>query len=304
MRETVRNETGIYSADLFTNEAIRLLRQHARSEPSTPLFLYLPLQSVHVGNAPIQSHPEYALDQAPLEYIKPYNWVEDADRRNLSGMVAAMDEAVGNLTAALRQEGMWKNTIFIFSTDNGGPLNQAASNYPLKGGKATLWEGGVRGVGFVNGGAMEDDVRGAVRHELIHVSDWLPTLCEIAGCDLNGTKPLDGSSVWKTIMEGEPSPRTEIVHDIWLGKAAFRMGEYKVIIGQDPKVKGPQLYHVTKDVGETKDLAHLMPQKLMQMLARLAELNRTAVGDVAEQLAKPVPEANPMRHGGVWMPWE
>merc|ERR1719213_363896 len=102
-----------------------------------------------------------------------------------------MDEAVGNLTTALKQTGMWHDTLLIFSTDNGGPLAEMASNYPLQGGKGTLWEGGVRGVGFVNGGdsakvGLSKSVRGTVNQKLMHVTDWFPTLCEIAGCNLNG----------------------------------------------------------------------------------------------------------------------
>merc|ERR1712070_155379 len=184
-RDVVLNESKHYSSDLFTEEAIKILKSHSTNSDN-PLFLYLSLQSVHVGNAPVPSHPEYALDQAPDRFLKEYSWVEDEPRRNLSGMVSAMDEAVGNLTAALRETGLWEDTLFIFSTDNGGPLNEKASNYPLQGGKASLWEGGVRGVGFVNGGAssrvgLSQPVRGTINRKLMHVTDWFPTFCEIAG---------------------------------------------------------------------------------------------------------------------------
>ena len=70
------------------------------------MFLYLAHQAVHVGNAPMKSHPEYALDQAPARYIAPYAWVADEARRNLSAMVTALDESVHNVTRALRASGM------------------------------------------------------------------------------------------------------------------------------------------------------------------------------------------------------
>jgi len=312
-REVVRNETNHYSSDLFVTEAVRQLHRHAAEQPETPLFLYLPLQSVHVGNTVTRSHPEYALDQAPEVFIDQYGWVEDVQRRNLSAMVSAMDEAVGNLTTALEEAGLWEDTLFIFSTDNGGPSNEMASNYPLTGGKGTLWEGGVRGVGFVNGGSsarvgLQNAVRGAVNRKLMHVTDWLPTLCEVAGCQLNGTKPLDGVSAWAHISEADSkTQRSEICHEITdlkgFQEAAVRLGDFKLLLGQKGQQGHTQLFNVAEDPAERHDLSTEMPEKLQELMERLAYWNSTAVGDVAKQRAIPETAANPALHGGVWTPW-
>lgn len=299
-----------------------MIREHSSKHPDAPLFLYLPHQAVHVGNRPEKSHPQYALNQAPQEYIEQYAWVKDDQRRNLSAMVAVMDEAAGNITSVLKDVGMWNDTIFIFSTDNGGPINDKASNFPLRGGKATLWEGGVRGVGFVAGGDLERfGFVGLPRvsQGLMHVSDWSETMCELAGGGCAAPRlPLDGVSA-AGLLRGtsslvSASNRSEIVHELcrsWMGGscaehegqyAAITQGRYKLVVGQEGSAP-PRLFDVLRDPGEQDDLAPAQNKIVQEMLKRLDELAVEDATGWAHDREAIDPRSDPRLHGGAWVPW-
>ncbi|KAF3698569.1 Arylsulfatase I [Channa argus] len=191
-------QEGKYSTMLFTQRARKILESH--NPRVRPLFLLLSLQAVHT---PLQP---------PKSYIYPYHSMTNVARRKFAAMVSTVDEAVRNVTYDLRKYGYYKNSVIIYSTDNGAQPFTGGSNWPLRGRKGTYWEGGVRGVAFVHSPLLRR--RRRVSRALLHITDWFPTLVNLAGGNISQTRGLDGFDVWPTISEGKESPRQEILHNI------------------------------------------------------------------------------------------
>merc|ERR1719244_462849 len=116
---------------------------------------------------------------------------------------------MGDLVTYLKSEesgNLWDDTLVIVSSDNGGSVEEGASNFPLRGGKKTLWEGGVRAVAFVTGGWMAEERINTDMHALMHVSDWMPTIMTFAGAnnaDLFKKGDIDGEDQADNILNGE-----------------------------------------------------------------------------------------------------
>ncbi|XP_050925759.1 arylsulfatase I [Lates calcarifer] len=191
-------QEGKYSTMLFTQRARKILESH--DPAGRPLFLLLSLQAVHT---PLQP---------PKPYIYPYRDMANVARRKFAAMVSTVDEAVRNVTYALRKYGYYKNSVIIYSTDNGAQPFTGGSNWPLRGRKGTYWEGGVRGVAFVHSPLLRR--RRRVSKALLHITDWFPTLVGLAGGNISQSQGLDGFDVWPAISEGKESPRQEILHNI------------------------------------------------------------------------------------------
>lgn len=202
---------GVYSTHLFTSRAVDLIKAHDPVSDGT-LFLYLPYQGVHVP------------DQVPASYMALYNFsaVEGTDARNyLAGMLSCVDEGIGNVTAALRAKGMLDDTLIWLQTDNGAATPacggwSGAQNYPLRGGKCTLWEGGQRGIALVSGAGLIPARRGTTEDAIMHTIDVLPTLVEALGGNASELAApgfaLDGVSQWRLLSTGlGPDPRDTVL---------------------------------------------------------------------------------------------
>jgi arylsulfatase B len=203
-------------ADLNNTWTTEIFAQHAvdtiaRFSPASDarLFMYLAFQNVHW---PLM---------APQAYIDRFAHTtgNSTERRLVCAMAAFLDDGIANVTAALKRAGIYEDTLIVLTSDNGGPTNgdegTQSNNYPLRGGKNTLFEGGTRVVGLVAGAGVVKT--GYTLHEKVHATDWLPSLVSMAtgGRDFRDFAPPgeppyllgDGVDVWKTLSTGAPSPR-------------------------------------------------------------------------------------------------
>jgi arylsulfatase A-like enzyme len=260
-----------YTTHLIAKEAVRLIKEQPASKP---LFLYVPFNAVHAPH------------QVPEKYKEPYAALKEP-RRTYAGMVAAMDEAIGQIVAAIDEKGLRKNTLFIFSSDNGGPApGRVTSNGPLRAGKGTLYEGGVRVVACC---AWEGRIKaGSAVQAPLHMVDWYPTLLKLAGASLEQKLPLDGRDAWPAIAEGKPSPHDEILLNTTPKTGAIRIGDWKLVLNgsaadgdgeaaQPVKEEKIELFNLADDLGEKKNLADEKPDKVKELLARYAVLAKQAV---------------------------
>ena len=258
-----------YSTHLIAREACRTIES---SDHSKPLFLYVPFNGVH---SPYQ---------VPEQYLQPYAHMS-GDRQKIAGMLAAIDEAVGQITQSLTKAGMIENTLIIVSSDNGAP--PPGNNFPLRDFKATIYEGGIRGVAFANWPGHIN--AGQLISEPMHMVDWYPTLVKLAGGTLDQPLPIDGLDVWPMITQSAHSPHDAILSVSTRGPrlSAIRMGNWKLIVlessngqatGKIAAMYEPRaLFNLADDPSEKINLASKYPERVIAMHQRLDELLKGAV---------------------------
>jgi len=174
-----------HATDLFTQWSIDYIREHAKRKQ--PFFLYLAYNAPHT---PIQPPKEW------LERVKRRQKVISEKRAKLVALIEHMDDGIGKVISSLKETGLYDDTFIIFTSDNGGQTGVGANNGPLRAGKGTMYEGGIRvpmcavWPGRIKPGSRSD--------RLALTMDLFPTVCEAAGVVVDNE--IDGRSILPMLL--------------------------------------------------------------------------------------------------------
>lgn len=292
---------GEYLPDRLTDETIKFVKDRDKTRP---FLAYLSFYTVHTRIEPAPRHFEKykkraaELEPARVSPIKERDAVTRArqDAADYASMVQAMDDNVGRLMEMLVEQGLEKDTVVIFTSDNGGLATQSrpgpTSNAPLRGGKGWCYEGGIRVPLIIRAPGLTRPA--SVSDEPVISMDYFPTMLEMAWIDLRPKLHADGKSLMPVIRDGRKLDR-EAIHwhyphyhgSTWAPGAAIRARDWKLIeFYEEDKV---ELYNLAEDIGEENNLAEKMPEKATELHAMLRAWQKR----LGAKLPKPNPAYKP-----------
>jgi len=258
-----------YTTDLIGRYASDFIR----TNKDRPFFCYVPFSAPH---NPLQAPPEY-IDRVP-------DGITEENKRVYAAMIMALDDNIGKILAEVDACGLRDNTIVVVTSDNGA--TPTGNNLPFRGGKHTVYEGGVHlptAIRWPAQGVEGGRKIGAFMGYL----DMYPTLLAMAGLDAPAGRPLDGKNVWPCIKDGSPSP-VDAYYWLWDVYDCIRTPEWKLFRFFDHV----ELYDLKNDVAETQDVATEHPTVAQDLVQKLDDWMRAggfSVSHVPKKLSSPVP---------------
>ena len=242
-------DAAFYTTDAYAARAVDWIERNK----GRPWFLYLPFNAQH---APLQ---------APKTYLDRFSGIPDEKRRIFAAMLASMDDAVGRVMGKVRALGQEENTIVFYIADNGGPTASTTSgNGPLRGFKMTTFEGGPR-VPFLAQWKGRWPA-GKVYDAPVINFDVLPTLVTAAGGKVDASWRLDGVDLTPFVTGANSARPHQTLYWRYGPQWAVRHGDLKLVVSKGGSGK-PELYDLSKDIGESRDLAAAQPAKVRELQA-------------------------------------
>ena len=260
LRGTTKIKETAYLTDAFTREAVSFINRHA----TQPFFLYLSYNAVHAPN-----------NTPPKTYMDRVANISDTNRRVYAAMTLALDDGIGQVLQALRGQNLFDNTLVFFLSDNGAPSNTFQRNYPLRGYKFDVLEGGVH-VPFAIQWPAQLPAQ-TVYDQPVSSLDIVATAAAASGVQLPSDRVYDGlnllpyltgsqgysqrSLFWRWFGLGKTGPPASPFGTTGNGGAspdtiwAVRSGSLKLVAARGSGSQSPSLYNLQSDIGETQDLA-------------------------------------------------
>ncbi|RLD69442.1 MAG: sulfatase [Bacteroidetes bacterium] len=255
----VRGETAVeheyeYLTDAFGREAVSFIDRNK----DKPFLLYVSFNAPH---GPLQ---------APEEYLEKFIHIQDKKKRALAAMIYSMDENVGKIMSCIRDENLEERTLIFFYSDNGG-VYELSDNTPLRSGKQDIYEGGIR-VPFCMQwkGHLPENKR--IDAPVISL-DILPTAIAATGRPVDREWFLDGVNLLPYIKGETDKEPHEVLYWRFLWHHAIRKGDWKLLKHRDHPE--PELYNLSEDVGEQKDLSGEYPEifkELQEMYTQWSDM--------------------------------
>lgn len=247
---TIVKDTGYLTFSL-ANKGVDFIERNK----SNPFFLMLTF------NAP---HDPF---QVPKKYFDRIKGVSDSVKRVYYGMIEALDDAVGNITHKLDQEGLTNNTLIFFISDNGGATyTRATDNAPLRGGKCTDFEGGLSVPFFIKYPAAINT--GQVYNKAVSSLDIFPVIVAASGAPLAADRIYDGVNLFPYLKNDTLIPHESFCWRSGYSKA-IRKGNWKLYVNE--KNKFSYLFNIAEDREEKHDLSTSRPHKVKELSDALKE---------------------------------
>lgn len=266
----------------LSDEVVGQIKELKERDKNRPFFTFLSFYAVHAPIQTTQERWDYYRQKAISQGFETEGFSEERilparnkqDNPIYAGLIEQLDLAVGNILDYLEQTNQLENTIIVFTSDNGGVVsgdNFSTNIEPLRGGKGTQWEGGIR-VPLLIWNPQIDSSYSIIEEPVISM-DLYPTLLDMAGIEANPKQHVDGVSLLPLINEGAAIERALFWHYPHYGNqggepsSIVRDGDWKLIFYHEDSRY--ELYNLVADVGEREDLAQINVEKRDELIEKL-----------------------------------